>query len=338
MSDKSRLQERLNESTRVLWRSPHSVQLELGRRSVILDGIDSDTVRELVGHPEPPTRKGAAPQEEPTDNLARVRAELRRLGFLVDDAGGPAPVAALVAEQAALRVRLGTRAGAVVASRRAARVVIRGGGRVAPALGALLAASGVGSVAVTGSGPARLRSILPGGLRAQDEGRDYAQASADAVRRAAPRVRTDPPHPDAHPDLVILCTEGPVDGDVRGLLHETGQAHLVVRHAADHLIVGPLVLPGATSCLRCADLHRTDRDPAWSALAVQLASPARYPPPSDAVLASLTVAVAAMQALAFLDREPPATIEATLELDVPDWRMRRRTWPVHPDCPCAAAA
>ena len=33
---------------------------------------------------------------------------------------------------------------------------------------------------------------------------------------------------------------------------------------------GPLVIPGVTSCLACADLHRSDRDAAWPAIAAQL--------------------------------------------------------------------
>ena len=35
-------------------------------------------------------------------------------------------------------------------------------------------------------------------------------------------------------------------------------------------LVGPLVIPGVTSCLECADLHRRDRDAAWPAVAAQL--------------------------------------------------------------------
>ena len=35
-------------------------------------------------------------------------------------------------------------------------------------------------------------------------------------------------------------------------------------------LVGPLVIPGVTSCLGCADLHRSDRDAAWPAVAAQL--------------------------------------------------------------------
>jgi hypothetical protein len=33
----------------------------------------------------------------------------------------------------------------------------------------------------------------------------------------------------------------------------------------------------------------------------------------------------------------PATAGGTLEIATPDWRIRRRTWPLHPDCPCRAA-
>lgn len=42
-------------------------------------------------------------------------------------------------------------------------------------------------------------------------------------------------------------------------------------------LVGPLVIPGRTSCLQCADLHRTDRDAAWPAVATQLRVPSAAP-------------------------------------------------------------
>ena len=40
--------------------------------------------------------------------------------------------------------------------------------------------------------------------------------------------------------------------------------------ARRHRTGRPLVIPGVTSCLRCADLHRSDRDAAWPAVAAQL--------------------------------------------------------------------
>jgi hypothetical protein len=44
-----------------------------------------------------------------------------------------------------------------------------------------------------------------------------------------------------------------------------------------------------------------------------------------------------MQVLAMVDgTADPATLGGTLELALPGWRWRRRSWPAHPDCGCAA--
>jgi hypothetical protein len=82
-------------------------------------------------------------------------------------------------------------------------------------------------------------------------------------------------------------------------------------------------------------LHRNDRDPAWSALAVQLAVGRRYGPAAAVAAATVVAGVAAQQALAFLDTGESACLDGTLELRLPDWRLRRRSWPVHPECVCA---
>jgi hypothetical protein len=57
------------------------------------------------------------------------------------------------------------------------------------------------------------------------------------------------------------------------------------------------------------------------------------------VLAAMTATLAAAQALAFLDRPGavPVTADGTLELVLPDWQWRRRTWLPHPACGCGAA-
>ena len=92
------------------------------------------------------------------------------------------------------------------------------------------------------------------------------------------------------------------------------QAHLfaVVRPSVG--VVGPLVLPGRSSCARCHDLHRRDRDAAWPTVAAQLrALPGGAPAPAgagsravgadgcDVVLATAVAAQACLQVLAFLD-------------------------------------
>jgi len=56
------------------------------------------------------------------------------------------------------------------------------------------------------------------------------------------------------------------------------------------------------------------------------------------VLAAATAALAAAQALAFIDRCcAPAAVNGTLELVLPDWQWQRRGWPPHPACTCGAA-
>ena len=101
-------------------------------------------------------------------------------------------------------------------------------------------------------------------------------------------------------------------------LHRSGVPHLVAAVRGETGVVGPLVLPGRTSCLRCADLHRRDADPRWPRLAAQLT--AHEPPPSGATVTCLLTAVtAALQVLAYLDGSgAPATLDATVELRPPD--------------------
>ncbi len=103
-------------------------------------------------------------------------------------------------------------------------------------------------------------------------------------------------------------------------------------------VVGPLVLPGRSACLRCLDLTRAERDPAWPLILAQLAGQSGADPLAcDTVLATMVAAQAAAQALAFLDQggQGPAVVNGTLELVLPGWQWRRRSWPAHPRCGCA---
>jgi hypothetical protein len=54
----------------------------------------------------------------------------------------------------------------------------------------------------------------------------------------------------------------------------------------------------------------------------------------------MVAAQAAGQAVTAIETAPLASAAAngTLELVLPDWRWRRRTWPPHPACPCASHA
>jgi hypothetical protein len=142
---------------------------------------------------------------------------------------------------------------------------------------------------------------------------------------------------EAPPDLVVLARAWAASDPLVAGLHRSGVPHLVAAVRGETGVVGPLVLPGRTSCLRCADLHRRDADPRWPRLAAQLT--AHEPPPSGATVTCLLTAVtAALQVLAYLDGSgAPATLDATVELRPPDLLPRIRRWPVHPACGCGAA-
>jgi bacteriocin biosynthesis cyclodehydratase domain-containing protein len=103
--------------------------------------------------------------------------------------------------------------------------------------------------------------------------------------------------------------------------------------------IGPLVLPGRTACLRCVDAHRRDRDPAWPAVAAQLAAPPPGGSPGpDGALAAAAAAHAALAALDHLDAtalgELAELAGAALVLRLPGGLPRRLAWPPHGACGC----
>ncbi len=140
-------------------------------------------------------------------------------------------------------------------------------------------------------------------------------------------------HPEGHAAaLTVVVADGPEpDRLVTDLLREAGAPHLLVRCSGDEAVVGPLVVPGRTSCVRCADLARRDADPRWPWLLEQLTRLRIEPAPSLLAWAGVTAAV---QSLAFLAGGGAETLGHTLELDAEQHTMRLRAWPVHAECPC----
>jgi hypothetical protein len=219
-------------------------------------------------------------------------------------------------------------------SRRSATVVVEGATRVGAPLAAVLAASGVGRVSVRDSGLVGAGDTVVGGIGAADEGRPRALAAADAVRRASPLTDLRPLSDGQAPDLVVLARPWASSDPLVAGYQRAGQPHLVATVRGQTGVVGPLVVPGLTGCLRCGDLHRRDVDPGWPELAAQLT--AADPPPSGTTVTCLLTAVtAAVQVLAYLDRgAAPVTLDATVELRPPDLLPRLRRWPPHPSCGC----
>jgi bacteriocin biosynthesis cyclodehydratase domain-containing protein len=217
--------------------------------------------------------------------------------------------------------------------RAAARVLVTGQTRLTAPIAMTLAAAGVGRVAVRVSGPVVGDDVAPGGLSSADVGRPAAEAVPEAVARAAPGVDLTPLGPD-DATLVVRVGSDPTPAALAAQAYARRRLpHLTVAVRDGAVVVGPFVPPAGSPCLACLDLHRGDRDPAWTALAAQLAT---EPPPTQACAATTTlvgVGYAVAEVLTYLDGGSPRTRGATIEIDV-GCDERRRSWPPHPRCDC----
>jgi bacteriocin biosynthesis cyclodehydratase domain-containing protein len=334
---------------RTVWRGDGIVQVGLdARHGAVLEGLtppDRALVELLVAGID----ESDLPADVSSPEGARAQALVRLLagrGVLVDRRAGR-DVLARVARDAP---RLGPDAavwsvvhddagdGWELLAARADRVVeIRGAGRTGTALATSLASAGVGQVDLVDERPVAPADVGPAGAARSDVGGPAHRA----VLRAETALRG--PHgalptaaPASGPDLAVLVHESAADSTEAAALVRAGLPHLAVVVRERGVLVGPLVLPGRSPCLRCLDLQRADRDPAWPRVLAQLTA-RRARVPQETASALLAASLAALQVLGHLDgRRRPAALAATLEVELPDGLVSRRPWAPHPSCGCTA--
>lgn len=301
----------------VVWRSDTCVEMGWPPRQLRLEGVDRAHIAWLLGlHGD----------RELGEALARGREQgltpalMRRLltagvgSGLVDDASqmpetlrdAPVHLRDLIMPDviASRHIHGGTaQAREAVDRRQRAEVAIHGTGPVADAVALVLTCAGVGSVV-----------------------QDRATHSASKRHRRgilhrACHVLCDIAHPDAAADPDAMALDIP---------------HLAVAVTGGRAVIGPLVIPGRTSCLRCRDLHLADADGTWPRAAVQWA--ARRPGPTAAGLAHLSGAWAALHALAVIDLGPGEVrvpvMDGAFVVALPEASISWEPRPAHPLCGC----
>jgi bacteriocin biosynthesis cyclodehydratase domain-containing protein len=214
-----------------------------------------------------------------------------------------------------------------------ARVTVHGRGPLVGGIVVGLALAGAGTVHTATGGQAR-PGELGTGLSAADVGESRLAGIQAALARVVLGRTTGPPPARSRPDLAVLADERP-DPVLVGALHRDGVPYLRVALRDGRGIVGPLVLPGRTACLRCLDRHAEDDEPWWPALVDALAGRAGA---ADPACAAATAAFATAQALTLLEGvDAAAALGAVLDLDVVAGTVTRRPWDPHPRCPCRGA-
>lgn len=308
----------LRDGNLALWRRDGESQIGADPRiAVVLDGLSPGQQRALDTLARRDLGTPGAIAESARCTVPEVRGLLRRLtsrGLLT--ATAPATATAAVSAGAAR----GPLAGAAVG--------VLGGHPLGLGIARVLATAGVGTVAVVDSTAVRAADVGGAGYHPADLGQPREVAAIAHLRHARAGVGTGPP---TEPDVVVVV-ESRVSVPFRasGLVRQDVPHLTVVLRELD-VVVGPAVRPGRDACLRCLDLHRTDADPCWPALATQLAvAPA---PVIDPATLATAMGVAAAAVLAMITgRDAPWGVST----EVAGGHLPRRRWAPHPDCGCGA--
>ena len=340
----------------LVWRGPESAQIGLDPgRGIVLEGLtppdralledlstgfDEAVLPDVVPGPGPDRSRDLVRLLAQSEVLVGSRAGRGILAQVARDAPRLAPDAAvwgLVYPDAGDGWEL-------LAARRRRVVEVRGGGRTGMALATVLVAAGVGRVRLVERRSVQAADVGPAGAGFEDVGVPAAAATARAAGRLRRRVRrtrraTAGPHPPGGrgPRPTSSCSCGAPSPTARPPRPCSPAASRICpsSSASAGSWSVPLVLPGRGACLRCLDLHRADRDPAWPRVLAQLTGRASPTASEEAASALLGASLAALQVLCHLDgRARPAALGATLEVELPDGLASRRPWPPHPSCGC----
>ncbi|MGM0929482.1 MAG: TOMM precursor leader peptide-binding protein [Actinomycetota bacterium] len=241
-----------------------------------------------------------------------------------------------------------------LAARSRCVVQIIGLGRTGAALATTLTAAGVGTFLLEDPAVVSPADVGSGAFRITDIGLTRGQAVRRAARQIDPTVAchllpgvtaeqgTAGIFPRAL-SLAVYLDRDVADPRVAAALMSRGHPHLSVLVREHDTLIGPLVVPGQTSCLGCVELHRADADPTWPEVVARLTGKpgtASGRGQADEVSQSVAAAgLAAIQALLYLDgRNQPGSFSAVLKLESGDGTVTRHDYPPHPDCGCMLAA
>jgi len=327
---------RLRAGLSVLWRREGESQIGVDPRcAVVLENLTrgEQRVLDLLDSPD------FAPTEADLTRLGHTvgvaPGRVRELLGLLDrsgvlDHGSRRTGSALGPEEAYWsRVLPGGDGAGLLAGRDHAVVRVCGLDHVGLRIATHLSEAGVGTLLLDDEHPVRRSDVGP--YEPIDVGRPRAERARALLRASYPRLRTQA-EPGRGPDLMVAVFAAVADPVRLVPVLREDLEHLPVVIGDVDIAVGPLVRPGRGPCTRCLDLHRTEADPAWPAVATQMRCAA--PAAAARQLGQIGAVVAAHQALAAIDGREVAVEAATLEVGPLSPLPVLRQWTIHPECGC----
>ena len=144
-------------------------------------------------------------------------------------------------------------------------------------------------------------------------------------------VLTD--EPNASPEIAVIVAHYVIEPEFHGRWLRRDIPHLAVVFGDEVVRVGPIIRPGAGPCLYCLELHRTDSDPSWPAIASQLWH--RRSGIESSLVAAEAAATVVRLGLArrIVHRIEPLT---TIEIDANSGERMQHEWGNHPECGCTS--
>lgn len=133
-------------------------------------------------------------------------------------------------------------------------------------------------------------------------------------------------------DVTIVATDYvEVDRAITDGLLRADQPHLFVRPYRRGVVLGPLVVPGRSPCMRCLDLARTARNRLWPTVLPRLSQVRQS---TDLVWARWAASQIVVSVGAFLRDGSCDLLGATAEICAEEPSVAVRRWSVHTECGC----
>jgi bacteriocin biosynthesis cyclodehydratase domain-containing protein len=319
---------------------------------------DERALLELLHEPRTAEELRAA---APGGGADAILAELRELGLVRTETGGPSPLPGEAAERYGRQLlyfaaQTGDDDDAVAAQRRLldATVCIVGCGGLGSWTAAALACAGIGRLVLVDDDSVELsnlnRQLL---FRRADVGRPKVEVAAEALVAFEPGLdvvavprrvagAADVRAVAEGSDLVVATADSPPYAITRWIgdaAHALGVPHIGAAQFPPHVRVGPLFVPGVTGCERCQELAARREYPEYDALVAYRRRHDRAAATSGP-LSGLVGTILATEAMHLLSGvSTPATQGAAILVDTRDMTVRTEPLAREPSCEaCGAGA